>query len=384
MEQRIFCPQGYRDELYPRSLRRRRMEMRITEYLAGSGYQMVETPEVEYYDLYARYDMPVGQEQMVKFVDSTGRLVVLRPDFTLPAARIMSSALSARRTPIKLFYTGRVYRVGGRGGEVSSGQTGGEIYGESGIWPAAECIMTIWGAMERCGVSDFKVELGDVDIARGLLREAGVPEAELPGALRAIDEKNAVELARLMAGLDLAPEKAKLILELPFLIGDPLTVTERFCTLGGNPDSCERLLTLCEQLRQSGLGDRVILDLGMHPKFDYYTGLVFRGYAEGAADLVFAGGCYDSLLKLLGRDMTACGFALYTDRIFEAAQVRPTPERRVLLLYGEGGFAQAHARARLLASLDVPTLTVPAEDVKDPASYMAENGCDTVERYGDL
>ncbi|HWQ50181.1 MAG TPA: ATP phosphoribosyltransferase regulatory subunit, partial [Terriglobales bacterium] len=121
MEQRIFCPQGYRDELYPRSLRRRRMEMRITEYLAGSGYQMVETPEVEYYDLYARYNMPVGQEQMVKFVDGAGRLVVLRPDFTLPAARIMASALSARRTPIKLFYTGRVYRVGGRGGEVASG-----------------------------------------------------------------------------------------------------------------------------------------------------------------------------------------------------------------------------------------------------------------------
>ena len=385
MEQRIFCPHGYKDELYPKSLRRRRVEMRITEYLAGSGYQMVETPEVEYYDLYARYNMPVAQEQMIKFVDGDGRLVVLRPDFTLPAARIMSSAFSMRKTPLKLFYTGNVYRdSAARGGEITSGQIGGEIYGESGIWPAAECVMTVWGAMERCGVEDFKVELGDVEIARGILKDAGMDAAVLPSALRAIDEKNAVELARLVADLPLDKAVAQLILELPFLIGDPLTVITKFEKLGGDSERCGRLLELCEQLRQSGLGDRVILDLGMHPKFDYYTGLVFRGYAQGAANLVFAGGCYDSLLRLLGRDMNACGFALYTDRIFEASIVKTPPEHRVLLLYGDGGFPVAHSRARVLASMDIPALTVPAADIPDIEAYMAESGCDTVERFGDI
>lgn len=45
-----------------------------------------------------------------------------------------------------------------------------------------------------------------------------------------------------------------------------------------------------------GYGENVIFDLGMVLRFNYYIGIIFRGFGEGVGNIVLRGGRYDSLI----------------------------------------------------------------------------------------
>ena len=50
-------------------------------------------------------------------------------------------------------------------------------------------------------------------------------------------------------------------------------------------------------------------------QLDYYTGVIFRGYAEGAGVAVLSGGRYDNLATCFGRPAKATGFAVDVDAL---------------------------------------------------------------------
>ena len=64
-----------------------------------------------------------------------------------------------------------------------------------------------------------------------------------------------------------------------------------------------------------GLGDKLIIDLGLVQRNDYYTGIVFTGYINGIGDAVLSGGRYDDLLSVFDAPMGAAGFAIDTDAV---------------------------------------------------------------------
>ena len=64
-----------------------------------------------------------------------------------------------------------------------------------------------------------------------------------------------------------------------------------------------------------GLGDKLIIDLGLVQRNDYYTGMVFTGYIDGIGDAVLSGGRYDDLLSEFDMPMGAAGFAIDTDAV---------------------------------------------------------------------
>ncbi len=72
----------------------------------------------------------IPQENMFKLSDSKGRLMVVRPDSTLPIARMTATRLQNEVLPIRLYYNQRVYRnnrgLTGRSNEVM--QTGIELF----------------------------------------------------------------------------------------------------------------------------------------------------------------------------------------------------------------------------------------------------------------
>ena len=63
------------------------------------------------------------------------------------------------------------------------------------------------------------------------------------------------------------------------------------------------------------MGDKLIIDLGLVQRNDYYTGMVFTGYINGIGDAVISGGRYDNLLAEFDAPMCASGFAVDTDAI---------------------------------------------------------------------
>ena len=55
----------------------------------------------------------------------------------------------------------------------------------------------------------------------------------------------------------------------------------------------------------------MIFDLGMAPRLNYYSGIIFRGFSEGIGSSFLRGGRYDKLIKSKdGSFMNAVGFSV--------------------------------------------------------------------------
>jgi hypothetical protein len=83
------------------------------------------------------------------------------------------------------------------------------------------------------------------------------------------------------------------------------------------------LSELYRELKAAGLSDFVRFDLGLVNKINYYTGIVFLGYAEGAGEPVLTGGRYDGLTAAYGAEAPATGFGI---NINSVSKCLPSPQ----------------------------------------------------------
>lgn len=74
------------------------------------GYNRVITPTLEFFDVFDRESAGMPLETLYNITDSHGRLMVLRPDNTLPIARIAATRLREEAIPLRLFYSQNVFR----------------------------------------------------------------------------------------------------------------------------------------------------------------------------------------------------------------------------------------------------------------------------------
>ena len=65
----------------------------------------------------------------------------------------------------------------------------------------------------------------------------------------------------------------------------------------------------------------------------YYNGIVFRGYVDKLPKSVLAGGRYDNLLKGMGKQGGAIGFAVYSDMLERLDTTNKEYDCDVLLTY---------------------------------------------------
>ncbi|MBQ4369578.1 MAG: ATP phosphoribosyltransferase regulatory subunit, partial [Oscillospiraceae bacterium] len=99
--------------------------------------------------------------------------------------------------------------------------------------------------------------------------------------------------------------------------------------------------TLYSELKMAGRGDRVRFDLGMVSGLNYYTGIVFRGYAEGAAKAIIAGGRYDNLTESFGFPLPSTGFAIYVDDLVACLPPAMLPRIKAVIHFASGMLDEA-------------------------------------------
>lgn len=316
-------PEGARDRLFGECQERRRVQSALTHLFRQRGYSEISTPEEEFYDLFTMTGAALPQEEMVKIIDRSGRIVVLRPDCTTPIARVAATRLKDMVFPGRFYYNETVYRSSAahRGQPSEIPQCGIELIGAKGVKADLEVIATACDALSCCGLERFYIELGHADIYPAFARQLALnrEEAERMGGL--VAEKNFAALTDLLSRYE-GQQGAAALSRLAFLFGGP-EVLEEAETLVGQLPALDYLRELYQGLSQAGYGDRIRFDLGMVHHIDYYTGPIFRGYAQGAGDAVLSGGRYDQLCGSFGRPAQAVGFAVHVDAV---AQCLPSPE----------------------------------------------------------
>ena len=64
-------------------------------------------------------------------------------------------------------------------------------------------------------------------------------------------------------------------------------------------------------------GSNIIFDFSIYSYAEYYTGIIFNFYVEGAKKSVISGGRCDKLFKHYGKDLEDIGFGLEIDSLAE-------------------------------------------------------------------
>lgn len=344
MAKAIPTPEGTCDRLFGECRERRQVQKRLLGLFQRRGFDEVSTPEVEFYDLFLSSGNPMPQEQLLKIIDRGGKIMVMRPDCTTPIARVAAAKLKHLPGPQRLYYDQTVFRSDGehRGGRSEIAQCGVELLGAQGLRADVEVLALAADSLRAAGLKDFHIEIGHVGFFRDLAHALQLSLDDTETIRSLIEGKNFAALADFLSPYrDTVPGRA--LDRLPYLFGgaEVLDEAER---LFPNCGAISYLRTLYSALDAAGYGGDFRFDLGLVHQIDYYTGVVFRGYAMGAAGEVLSGGRYDGLLAAFGPDTPATGFAVDVDAVAGCLPAADPPQLTLLIHYDP-----AHLSAALAA-----------------------------------
>ena len=342
MKIHINTPEGTRDRLFSECLERRQVQGALVELFRRRGYTEVITPEVEFYDLFIQSGNPIPQEAMLKIIDRSGKIMVMRPDCTAPIARVAATKLKHLALPQRLYYDQTVFRdrLAHQGGSREIAQCGVEMIGAVGDKADLEMVAMAVDALRACGLKQFYIELGHAGFYRALAGRMKMRTDELERLRVAIEGKNFALLNDLLEPYR-TEDACAALRRLPYLFGG-VEVLDEAETLAGSCGSLDHLRQIYDELSAAGYGECVRFDLGLVHQLDYYTGMVFRGYAEGAGAPVLSGGRYDKLMEQFGRRAEAIGFAVDVDAVGACLMVE-TPKLETVIHYGPGLLSKALA-----------------------------------------
>ena len=267
-----LTPIGVRDYSPEETEALSRLKQEILAQLSSSGYRRVLTPSLEFYETIRDGLGPKLAKQCIKFTDSHGQTLVLRPDHTAAIARSLSTRYSDESLPIRLAYVDPVFRKDPQRGETEEWQAGVEHIGDESIAADVAVIDQCIQCLKACGITDFGIDLGHTDVL----------------ASYSEDEQAAL------------------------LDGD-YTILDNLPKRGGIEclDEFPALKSLYQDIQSSGyIDDRVQANLGLVKDPSYYSGMIFDVYVPGYGKRLGSGGRYDGLLSRFGRDLPAVGFAL--------------------------------------------------------------------------
>ena len=317
-------PRGFRDILPREALARERITAVVRERFSVAGYLPVETPLLEDRSVLERGARI--KDSAFQLFDSDGTLLMLRPDLTLPVARLVAGRVGAGELPARFRYEAPVVREEPslRGQPRQFTQLGVELVGEDGATAEVEVVRLLGDALAALEVPAWRIVFGSVTPLKALL-DACAPTPEFrERVLSLVHDSDLVTLDETIASEPgLKPAQARALAEVPRLCGgaeviDRLDALLAEAGVPGAARGTDELSELARALEDLFSAGRLSFDFSIINSFDYYTGIIFKGYAEGIAASLASGGRYDAVLANLGRPgLAACGFALSLERLQE-------------------------------------------------------------------
>lgn len=322
MEKLLHTPEGVRDIYDNECKKKLKILHKMHHVLSLYSYNDIETPTFEFFDIFNQDKGSATSNEMYKFFDRENNTLVLRPDITPSIARCAAKYYYDEELPIRLCYQGNTFfnthNHQGKLNEIT--QLGAELINDDSSAADAEVIATVIDCFLAAGLKEFQIEIGEVDFFKGILEEAKLDENTVDMIRDYIHNRNFFGLESLIKELDLKENVKKVLLSFDQLFGG-YEMLENARTLVTNAVSLEairRLEKVYNALSYSGYEKYISFDFSLLSRYEYYTGIMFRGYTYGTGDAVVKGGRYNNLLGQYGKDAPAIGFAFYIDDLMMA------------------------------------------------------------------
>ena len=366
----LHTPEGVRDIYGQEYEKKLWVEGRLHKVIENYGYEDIQTPTFEYFDVFSKEIGTTPSNELYKFFDKEGNTLVLRPDFTPSIARCAAKYFCEEQVPIRFTYLGNTFtntsNLQGKLKEVT--QMGAELINETSVEADAEVISLVIEALKNTGLKQFQISIGEVEYFKGICEQAGLDDETESDLRDCISGKNYFAAQELLSERDVKEPYRSILLQVADMFGNmsSLADAKALVTNQRSIKAIERLEKLYEVLKLYEVEEYVSFDLGMLSKYNYYTGVIFRAYTYGVGDAVVKGGRYDNLLKQFGKEAPAIGFVMVIDDIMEALSrqkvVMDLPEEKKKITYQQGNTADYKEKLALVRQMrqqGIPTELIP-------------------------
>lgn len=337
----LHTPEGVRDIYGQEYAKKLAVHELFHEKLNAFGYQDIQTPTFEFFDVFGSKIGTTPSKDLYKFFDKEGNTLVLRPDFTPSIARCAAKYFMEETMPLRFCYSGNTFtntsNLQGKLKETT--QMGAELIGDPSADADAEMIAMLVNALKNTGLEEFQVSIGQVEYFKGLCEELALDEDTEMALRELISNKNYFGAEELLLDRQIEQSDIDLLLKINDMFGT-IEVIEDAKAIVKNKRSLEALMRLEEiyqRLQDYGVERYVSFDLGMVSKYNYYTGMILKAYTYGVGDAIAKGGRYDNLLGEFGKDAPATGFMVVIDDLVAALSRQKVSvsleNNHVLLLY---------------------------------------------------
>jgi histidyl-tRNA synthetase len=325
---------GARDLLPADMQHFRAIESAFMKSCSRWGYKEVRTPTLEYLHLFTSAGTltPAMLNKAYSFLDWdgwSGERVVLRPDGTIPVARLYMENMG-KSGDAKLFYVANMFSFESTGKENrEKWQCGVECLGHDGPSVDVEMIALAMEILNNAGLKNLKIRLSHAGIVKALLSSFSLDKDEYE---KAVDEVNHGNWQYLTGIKNAGPDTKNLVSLLLNIKGKSTGFLENVKSLPRVSAELKRSIDNLSAI--TGILDQLDypyrIDILAMQNFEYYTGLNFQVVHKNTP--VISGGRYNDLLPLMDAGpVPACGFALYTDQVMKYIEDQEMPDEDCLV-----------------------------------------------------
>ncbi len=334
---------GTRDLLLEEMRRFRFIESVFKDSCLKWGYEEVRTPTLEYLHLFTSTGTltPNKLSRVYSFLDWdgwSGERVVLRPDGTIPIARLYIDAMEDKKLA-KLFYVTNVFVFEETGKDTrEKWQCGAEFLGSNSSLSDIELIKLTLEILGKLGITNVILKLSHAGLIKSLLLKFELEPEEQTRIFNQILDGDDKVLTVLEKD---NPEISRNLTPLLELKGKSSGYLKNIKSLfeKDSPELIEPLndfISVVDLLET--LGIKYQIDITSGRGFEYYTGIIFQFLA--GKEHIGGGGRYDELIPLMGgKEIPASGFALYLDKLMDIIKINGTnipPIQKVMINVNTG------------------------------------------------
>ena len=331
------------------------------------GYREVRTPTIEFLHLFTSAGTltPNMLGKVYSFLDWdgwSGERVVLRPDGTIPVARLYTESMLGQGLA-RLFYTANMFTFEEAGEKNRERwQCGAELIGAGSATADTELISLSMEITQKLGLKGVELRLSHAGLIKALLSKLKLTPDEQHRMFDSILDGDTSVLAKVSRespelGDALLPLLSKKGQSADFLRNQRTLLCRSIPEIRSPLDDFLQTISILDEL-----GIKYQINIASGAGFEYYTGMIFQLFS--GKENIGGGGRYDALISAMGGgDVPASGFAIYIDRLMNMVKTEavasPSP-RKILIKVLSGGsikaafkIADALRDAGFIAELDL-------------------------------
>lgn len=283
--------------------------------ISKKGYLNFEPNFFEDYESFVLKNKRVKKEKMIKLIDADGRILVLRPDITTSLMRQIMPRFQDDMV-LKIFYNASIFSKSSTNQIDIIRQFGVEFIGEENKTADLE-IINIASSIFNLFQLEYMIEISDTRILESIMDAMSLNEIEQNEFKDILYRKSMYDLRNFIENKPMIVQLKEFLYQLFSFQGNIDDLGEKLNTFTINGQIRKAFDDLKERIKSIANQENVMIDLSLVSKYDYYDGILFKGYIKGSKEEVLSGGRYDPLTESYGRRIPAIGFTLNTQEIIK-------------------------------------------------------------------